>query len=129
MRQEHSEGQDNEDERDDESQGYDEWVQFWRKQKMIKTFAKVIERKKSCLQEMLLTCRQSFHKHWVTPGTPVATVGNPIQIYTDSHLVLCTWLQASKDQLWAGLCHLNLETVLNTSAKSESTSNTCDISM
>lgn len=36
MGQKHSEGQHNEDERDDESQGHDEWVKFWRKHRVIK---------------------------------------------------------------------------------------------
>lgn len=60
MGQEHSEGQHNEDERDDESQGYDERVEFWRRHKIIKT--QVTEKKE-------LSARDAAHLQAEFPRT------------------------------------------------------------
>lgn len=47
----------------------------------------------------MLTSRQCFHEHRLTPGTPITIVANPVQLYTHLNLILCTRLQASQDQL------------------------------
>lgn len=46
-----------------------------------------------------LTCRQCLYRNRLTPGTPITTVTNPIELYSDPHFILCTGLQSSQDQL------------------------------
>lgn len=46
-----------------------------------------------------LTCRQCLCQNRLTPGAPITTVTNPIELHSDPHFILCTGLQSSQDQL------------------------------